>query len=235
MRNSNTNSNNSDRPPRGYPSRQDPRQQLRQKNKNTQSKRSSIYPPVYNTPVYMYYPYKKENNSNNNSNNSWKKIPNLRLPSLLEINFPMGEPVPLPPGGKLISKGGNLPQVYRTNNGKGCICHPPQTWIQRFNKNLQEWKIAKTNLQALNGYKRNNKAPPIGIPNEDVFLRDDGKVCVCKAWSQTSKSVGQQIITVLAGRPPSRSRKSTPLDRKFKATAEQRRQRNARNARKMLI
>lgn len=140
-----------------------------------------------------------KNKSNENSNSNNNSFPNgPTLPRLLETNFRMGERTNPSPAA--------LPQHYINSNGKGCICHTPATWISLFDPIKQHWTIRSSNLNALNRYRQNN-APKIGMPNEKVFQRADGMVCVCRNWGRgiTNNNAVQQLITALApvgrGRP----------------------------------
>ena len=99
-----------------------------------------------------------------------------------------------------------LPQRYINGNGRACICHPPERWIKLFNQNRQRWMINENNVQYItHGLYEPRKN--IGMPNEIVFQRVDGKVCVCRNWKSEKPNVVQQLITALVGRPaPSSSR-----------------------------
>ena len=168
------------------------RQWLKPRNKKTQSKRVNLVTKKHSN-----------NNPNNNSNNnSFPKDLTSLLPPLLKSNFRMGGRTNLPPAA--------FTQHYINSNGKGCICHTPETWISRFNEKTQRWTIRSSNLKALNDYQRKNNAPKIGMPNKFVFQREDGMVCACNWLGSGSRlfynNVVQQLITALVGREPSSSR-----------------------------
>ena len=160
---------------------------------------------------------KSNNNSQNKSNNNSNKNSTSLLPPLLKSNFRMGERTNLSPAA--------LPQHYINSNGRGCICQKPKTWIGRFNANIKHWMIKSSNLNALKHSKRENNAPKIGMPNEKVFQREDGMLCLCRNWGSGTKNNNavQQLITALVGRPPPSSSRPPRIDNLFKSVRQKKR------------